>query len=62
VAAPAWLMLGRACRAQVGYGACIVSFLGAVHWGMAMGSGLSGPIAAKIAQASARAHITVLSP
>lgn len=35
--------------AQVCYGVTIVSFLGAVHWGLAMGSALTGPLAARIA-------------
>eukprot|EP00878_Enallax_costatus_P041182 GHUV01047744.1.p1 GENE.GHUV01047744.1~~GHUV01047744.1.p1 ORF type:complete len:170 (-),score=46.35 GHUV01047744.1:199-708(-) len=34
---------------QVCYGVTIVSFLGAVHWGVAMSSSLSGPVAARIA-------------
>jgi len=36
----------QAAEAQVAYGALIVSFLGAVHWGMALSSTLSGPKAA----------------
>lgn len=31
------------------YGVTIVSFLGAVHWGVAMSSSLAGPVAARIA-------------
>lgn len=33
---------------QVAYASTIISFLGAVHWGMAMASTLSGPIADRI--------------
>lgn len=31
------------------YGVTIVTFLGAVHWGVAMSSSLAGPVAARIA-------------
>jgi hypothetical protein len=34
------------------YGAGIVSFLGAVHWGVAMSSSLSSPLAVRIANES----------
>eukprot|EP00775_Hariotina_reticulata_P013028 gene13028-13157_t len=37
---------------QVCYGAGIVSFLGAVHWGVAMSSSLSSPVALRIANES----------
>ncbi|GFH27670.1 Tr-type G domain-containing protein [Haematococcus lacustris] len=35
-----------AARMQLNYGALIVTFLGAVHWGLAMTSTLTGPRAA----------------
>ncbi len=34
---PGWA--GVALRSQLGYGACILSFLGGVHWGFALGPG-----------------------
>lgn len=39
-------LIDQAARGQVAYGALIVTFLGAVHWGAAMNSTLSGPRAA----------------
>ena len=34
---------------QVTYGVVILTFLGAVHWGVAMASPLTGPLATKLA-------------
>lgn len=42
-------VVANAAMFQAAYGGCIVSFLGAVHWGLAMGSTLSGPVAQQMA-------------